>query len=398
MAKRPFPKLLLGAAVLGAVGLGGVLAYNTSFGLGLRAQLGQTSGTYLHALAKYEDGDIARAITTIEPLVAAGHEPSLNLICGFVQAREPVAPTAEECVTTLEDTPAERLESLSEIALWAQEWDVAGELVERRIAEGDLTAHFDKARLIHAAPAGRFGVEDLLKALQDSNAARDPRGQYAAVVHTLNVNSAGALSPVLTEILDRQPKFTASDAYFELAKLMQTGAISSDLSYVEVLRRADATGNPHAARYLAQYYIANRDQDPTGAERQAWMAKSAASGDPVAQYNRAVAILDQPGGTEEAIALLDRAAGAGFAPAMNLLGATLWQKPDLLAGLPQDLDPMKLMEAAAERGDANAHFNLGNIHLSQRDRSRAMPHLRRAAELGNQPARDLLERLGDAEN
>lgn len=389
----------LGAALV--VSLVGLAIYASPTGLKLRAELGQTSGRYLLAVEQYSQGDLGPAITTIKPLVTEGHLPSLNLVCGFLNGREPVAPTPEGCVTKLENQPELRLASLTDLAIWAQEWDVAASLVQQRASEGDITAHFDKARLVRAAPSGRFTGQDLLDALQQSAEKQDPRGQYAAVVLALDVGANGALSPVLAELLDRRPKLSAADAYFELAKLMQTGAISSDLDYVEVLRRADAGGNVHAARYLAQYYSANPQLDAAGAERDKWMRKAANSDDPVAQYNLAVEMLAAPPEVrqmEEAVALLDRSASSGFAPALNLLGATLWQMPRLGTGEPEAVQDqaMKLMQAAAERNDANAHYNLGKIYLSRQDTEQALPYLRRASELGNTPARELLVQLGDS--
>lgn len=395
----PF-RLLLTVCFIGTVGFSGVVLYDTPLGLGIRAQFNQSSGMYLNALRLYEDGQVGDALRQIKPLVEEGHLPSLNLVCGFVQSREPVAATVEQCVDVLENQPNLRLDSLTEIAIWAQEWDVATALLEQRLAQGDIKAHFDRARLIRAAPPGHFSSSELLSELEKSNAAQDPRGQYASVVLALDVASQGALSPVIAELLDRQPKLTAADAYFELAKLMQTGAVSSDISYVEVLRRADASGNPHAARYLAQYFIANPSQDPTGSERLGWMERAANSGDPVAQYNLAVDMLNLPPESrkmQDVVTLLDKSAASGFVPAINLLGATLWQMPELLPG-PVDeakAKAMGLMESAASKDDINAHFNLGNIFLSMQAPEKGVAHLRKAAALGSEPARQILVQLGE---
>jgi TPR repeat protein len=387
------------AAILCATCLAGFGLYHSKIGLGLRAQLGQETGTFLYALRQYNDDDIAGALTTIQPLVANGHEPSLNLVCGFVNSYEPIAPTPEGCVTALQDQPTQRLTSLTDLAIFAQEWDAAANLIDTRLASGDQTAHFDRARLIFAAPKGRFDPADLMASLELSNAAQDPRGQYVAVVNALNASSGGAITPVVTELLSRHPKLRASDAYFELAKLMQTGAVSSDLSYVDVLRRADETGNPHAARYLAQYYAANPDQDTTGNERNLWTAKAAATDDPVAQYNAAINILNSPGAEKpvgEAVDLLVSSSTAGFVPAMNMLGATLYQNPALL-DLPTpevQTKALALMEEAAAKDDLNALFNLGNIYLHLQNQPKAVEYLRKGASLGSQPSRDLLEQIG----
>jgi hypothetical protein len=398
--RRSLTKAIGGTAVVAALGLGGFGLYQSEIGLGLRAQLGQPTGTMLYAIRLYENDDIAGALTTIEPLVKSGHDAALHLICGFVNSYEPVASTSEECVAVLQNDSVQRLTSLTDIAIWAQEWDVASGLLDDRLLDGDITAHFDRARLIFAAPMGRFDPADLMKSIDFSNAAQDPRGQYTSVVNSLNLSSGGALSPIVIEILSRRPKLQASDAYFELAKLIQTGAVSSDLGFVEVLRRADATGSPHAARYLAQYYMSNPQLDPSGAERQQWLAKAAAADDPVAQYNLALEImnnLDVANAMDEAVALLDLSAAAGFVPAMNMLGATLYQNPELSPQSASEVqeNALALMNAAAAKDDLHALFNLGNIFLTRQDRPRALVYLRKGASLGSQPARELLVQIGE---
>jgi TPR repeat protein len=397
-------RLNLSRIALGAVATFGILAggaglYQSEVGLSLRAQTGQTSGTFLHALSLYESNRIAEALTTIKPLVAIGHEPALNLVCGFVNVYEPVAATESECVSVLKNRPQQRLVSLTDIAIWAQEWAVASDLIAKRLEEGDQTSYFDRARLVFAAPKGVFDVADLAGAIEKSSAAEDPRGQYAAVLSGLNAGVDGTLSPVLAEILGRKPKFAASDAYFELAKLIQTGAVSSDLSYVEVLQRADATDSPHAARHLAQYFLANPDLDSDGTRLQGWLTKAASFNDPVAQYNLAVTILssqnaDKP--MDQAISLLDKSATAGFVPALNMLGATLWQNPTLLADETERVREMalRLLEAASAKDDLNALFNLGNIYLAQQDVAKAVEYLTKGASLGSEPARALLKQIG----
>lgn len=397
--KSKFFRLVLGAALIFGSTIAGIFLYHTKLGLSLRAQVGQTSGTFLHALSLYEDDRIGDALNTIAPLVRGGHRPSLNLICGFVHVYEPVSATEMECVTVLETRADQRLISLTDIAIWAQEWDAAAQLIAQRLDLGDITAHFDRARLVYAAERGRFDPTDLATAIDNARRADDPRGQYAAVVSTLNAQADGALSPVLAEILTRRPKLTVSDSYFELAKLIQTGAVSSDLSYTEVLRRADATGNLHAARYLAQYFLANPSQDPDGTQTQTWLTKAAQANDPVAQYNLAVSILNSAEPEmrmQQAIVLLDRAAAAGFVPAKNMLGATLWQNPDLLADDPAQVrtSALRLMEEAGLANDVNALFNLGNIHLFQQDLPKALEYLTKAAALGSEPARGLLDQFG----
>ncbi|SEN50154.1 hypothetical protein SAMN04488003_1194 [Loktanella fryxellensis] len=389
------------AAILG-LGVAGLAAgtwgYDSRPMLGLRAMTGQPSGTLLHAVSLYGQGDIPGALITLEPVVADGYVPALGVLCQFVNDRDRIAATEEDCVTAMQDRPEQRLTSLTDLAIWAQEWDVAAGLLDQRLAAGDLTAHFDRARLTALAPASTFDPATIPDLIQAAAAAEDPRGQYAQVVAVLSAGAEGALTPVLAQMLVRQPKLTAADAYFELAKLVQARAVSSDLDYVEILSRADRLGNPHAARYLAQYHAANPAGDPDGAEQARWMAKAASGGDPVAQFNRAVAILGDPAADApraEAVALLDRSAATGFVPALNTLGITLWQEPSLMDGDAAAVRAraIALLEQADAKADANAAFNLGSIALSQGDRDRAVAHFTIAASRGKAEAADVLAQM-----
>lgn len=397
---RILVRIGLAISAVMAVWLSGLAFYNSQTGFGLRAMLGQQSGTFLHAVSLYEGENIADAIVAIDPVLSLGYPPALNLICGIINDHEPIAATADECVRRLEHIPRQRRASLTEIAVWAQEWDTAYWLIDQRIANEDPTANFDLARVMLAAPPGDFDAARLMQAIESSNRAMDPRGQYAHAVSILNISADGALNPVLVEMLTRRPKMTASDAYFELAKLIQTGAVSSDLRYVDVLLRADTLGNPSAARYLAQFYLSNPDQDPTGSESRRWLMKAATSGDPVAQFNMAIMMMNESGDARvltAAIEYLDLSASAGFVPAMNTLGTILWQNPALL---PRDETAVQqlaieLLELAAEKGDVNALFNLGNINLSQNEIEKALPYFQKAARLGNDQAKAIFDQLGD---
>lgn len=397
---RTLVRIILALSAVMAVWLAGLAFYNSKTGLGVRATLGQPSGAFLYAVSLYQDEKIADAILAIHPVLSSGYPPALSLICGIINDHEPIAATAEECVKTLETNPRQRQASLTEVGIWAQEWETVDWLVDRRIAKDDPTAHFDRARAMLAAPTGDLDAARLMQAIAASNKAQDPRGQYAHAVSILNISADGALNPVLVEMLTRQPKLTAADAYFELAKLIQTGAVSSDLPYVDILLRADALGNLNAARYLAQFYLSNTDQDPTGSEQRRWLMKAAASGDPVAQFNLALVMINEPdddSSLSDAIAYLDQSASAGFVPAMNSLGTILWQSPELLGrdvAVVRQL-AIELLDDAADKGDVNALFNLGSIHLSQNAIAKAVPYFQKAAKLGSDEAKSVLDQLGD---
>lgn len=392
-------KTILTVLCLSFLGVLGIAAYNSTIGLRLRAQLGQTSGQFQYALMLYDQGDIGDAIGTMQTPLKEGYPPAIGVICGLMNDYQAIAPTPEGCVSMLEQTPQKRLAALTDSAIWALEWDVAQGLLNDRLADGDLTAHFDQARFLVLSQPDSLDVTTLIDALAKANDAQDPRGQYAYIVATLNANADGALSPILVEILRRKPSLSAGDAYFELAKLIQTGAISSDLDYVEILTRADRLGTVYAAGYLAQYYLSNPDLDPTGGEQSKWLAKAAAQGDSVAQYNIAFSIIDDAHNTRpisDAIALLDQSASAGFAPAMTLLGVTLWKDPSLQNAPEQDVREraVTLLQSAAERNDVNALFNLGSLLASQNKAEQAAVYLQQAAALGHVPSQSMLIEIG----
>ena len=150
--------------------------------------------------------------------------------------------------------------------------------------------------------------------------------------------------------------------------------------------------------YLAQFYLSNSDQDPTRSERRRWLMKAAATGDPVAQFNMALLIIDNPVDDSEltaAIEYLNKSASVGFVPSMNLLGTILWQNPALLSRDETNVRQLaiELLEAAAEKGDVNALFNLGSINLSQNMIAKALPYFRQAATLGSEQAKAVLDQL-----
>lgn len=373
--------------------------YNSGTGVRLRAQLGHTSGQYLYATQLYETGEIGNALITIEPAVATGYIPALMALCDIMNDYQAIAPNQESCVSLLEQTLQKRLSTLTEAAFWSLEWDAADELLSKRLAEGDLTAYFDRARSLVLKRPDILDVSGVIQDLQKANVAQDPRGQYAYVVATINAANAGALSPVLLEVLNRRPSIKAGDAYFELAKLIQIGAISSDLDYITILMRSHQLGNIYAAGYLAQYYLANPEKDQTGTEQPKWLEIAANYGDAVAQFNIALDVINNQEGERplaDAVALLDRSAGAGFVPAQTLLGVTLWKNPNLMEGSEEEVRQraVDLMQSAAEKQDLNAMFNLGSILVSQGKIEQAVAYLTKAAALGHVPAQSMLNELG----
>ncbi|MDT0684692.1 tetratricopeptide repeat protein [Roseicyclus sp. F158] len=390
-------------AGIGALIALGVTLYNTNQGLRVRAALGQQDARLSLALAEYEDGRLSDAFETFEPLLLADYPPAILFMCDILNSSEG-AEMDETCTDPGETPGIKRLEQLGELALLAREWQTFERSVQRRLEAGDVRAHFDYARYEALSQPTAPPVDAIAAHLTRSAEEGDPRGQYLMAIYRLRDIAEGAADgPIVQSFagqLTKFPPLTDAEAYFELSKLMQSGLIDSELAYSEVLRRADEAGNPYAAGHMAQYLLANPEITEVGGQSAAdWIAKAARNGDPVAQYNHAIALLE--GGTsgagdaDEAERLLSASAAAGFAPSHTRLGALYWQEPErggdtAEAGRRTALDHW---QQAADKGDANALFNLGQVALAQGRTDEAVRYLERSAERGNAAAGDALTTL-----
>jgi TPR repeat protein len=373
-------------------------AYSSPSGVGVRALLGQASGKHAHAMNLYLDGEIGPAFEEFEPLVSVGYGPALETLCEFVVARPSARIGQAECLAAVKDSQSERLHHLTELSLTAQEWQFAEELINQRLKDGDATAHFDYAKFKVLSQPDAPGLVDVVEQVRLSSESGDPRGQYALIVLSLSQNANGLLDSAFARTLIRTPTLTAGDAYFELSKLMQTGTISSDLSYVEILRRSDQAGNQYAAGYLSQYFLNNLGLDPDSENASYWLEKAALNGDHVAQYNWALRLYERASSSNDmaaAVSFLNASAAAGFRPAITQLGVVFWKAPELAATTPEEGRQISLQwfEKAAELGDPNAMFNLGQVYLNTGRIDEGATLLASSAELGNTAAAELLSRI-----
>ena len=404
--------LLGGAAValgLAALGAG---TYNTDRGLRLRAALGQDEARLALALRRYRAGDATAAFALFEPLMLADYAPAVAVVCdilGTPSLDDPRGAARQDgCDTDAKVTPMTRLEQLSDVAFMAREWGALEQVLARRLAAGDTRAHFDMARYEALSRPEALQVEAVVAHLRRAADHGDPRGQYLMAVYQLHdatkdPAAQAPLSQTFAKLIAQSPPVTAGDAYFELAKLMQAGLIGSELAYSDVLLRADELGNRFAAGYLAQYLLSNPDKGEIGgADAAAWVEKAAAHGDPVAQYNHALALLDAApadavprtdANTDAAEKLLLASAATGFAPSHTRLGALYWQQPqraggDVEAGRQRALEHWQI---AADKGDANALYNLAQVALAQGRREAGIKYLEASAAQGHKAAGDALK-------
>jgi TPR repeat protein len=350
-------------------------AYSSPSGVGVRALLGQASGKHAHAMNLYLDGEIGPAFEEFEPLVSVGYGPALETLCEFVVARPSARIGQAECLAAVKDSQSERLHHLTELSLTAQEWQFAEELINQRLKDGDATAHFDYAKFKVLSQPDAPGLVDVVEQVRLSSESGDPRGQYALIVLSLSQNANGLLDSAFARTLIRTPTLTAGDAYFELSKLMQTGTISSDLSYVN-----------------------NLGLDPDSENASYWLEKAALNGDHVAQYNWALRLYERASSSNDmaaAVSFLNASAAAGFRPAITQLGVVFWKAPELAATTPEEGRQISLQwfEKAAELGDPNAMFNLGQVYLNTGRIDEGATLLASSAELGNTAAAELLSRI-----
>lgn len=386
-------------AVLGGLG---TAAYHSDAGLSVRATLGQNDAKLAQSVKAFEAGDTRTAFEVLSGLVQDGHPASIEVLCQTLDLRQHHAPMGATCRAEDETNPHQRLKQLSDAAFFAQEWAILDGLLQQRREAGDVSAHFESARFEAFSRPEALDVNAIQSHLVASAQAQDPRGQYVlAILGLREISDAGAQRLVtrsFASALTQNPPIDAGHAYFELAKLMQAGLISSDLHLTEVLRRADAAGSPHAAGYLAQFYLSNPDF-PVPDERDAeyWLEAAAGYDDPVAQYNLAIRLIETQRFEAEQDAVMDllsRSAERGFAPAFTQIGAMLWQDPDLMGqsaetGRAQSVD---YLTRAANMGDANALFNLGSIKLAQGDRAAGVKLLQEAQARGHALADQVLSR------
>ena len=374
------------------------LAYDTAPIVSVRAALGQQSGIHAHALDLYLNDDVGSALEVFEPLVSSGFDPALETLCEFVAAKSSSQMSKLECLADVRGSDSQRLYYLTELLFSAQEWSFAEKFIEKRIFMGDATAHFDLARLKILSQPDAPTEEDVLVQLRLAAEAGDPRGQYAQILRILGQENSGFLNHAIIASVGRNPALTSGDAYFELAKLIQRDLISSDLSYSEILRRADVLGNKHAAGYLSQYLLSNPTLDPDGAQTLYWLERAAHNGDSVAQYNLSLRLYKNAQSSEEldiSVDLLRASASSGFRPAVNQLGVLYWQSPNILATTDEEGRQIAIQwfANAAEQGDPNAMFNLGQIYMNNGRVDEGTAMLANSANLGNTAAAELLSRV-----
>lgn len=379
----------------------GVHLYGTNQGLRLRAALGQKEAQLALALREYRAGESSSAFELFEPLIIDNYPPAVAVLCEVLDQRHGFPSQEPGCSADGAASIEKRLEQIGDLAFYAGDWAVVERVLERRIAAGDGQAHFDLARFEAMSQPEAVQVEAVEAHLQASAQAGDPRGQYLLAVYQLRDAAEGeARAPFVQSfatLLSQVPPVSAADAYFELAKMMQAGLISSDLAYIEVLSRADLLGNPYAAGHVAQYLLANPQvEHVNGLDADAWVARAATNGDPVAQYNRALHLLEGVPSevkTDEAERLLQASAATGFAPSSTRLGALYWQQP-LRAGENTEAgrqEAIAFWRSAADKGDANALYNLGQVALAQGNREAALKLLENAAQRGSDAAKLALD-------
>lgn len=172
-----------------------------------------------------------------------------------------------------------------------------------------------------------------------------------------------------------------------------TGVPKSVKMAAEWWTKAAEQGHSEAKNKLAGLSLMETDKENFHRAGLAMHLPAAEKGDPVAQYNVAVCIIEltNDSGHPKAIDYLDKSARQGYAPALNNLGSCFFMGH----GVPRDWSiALHLYEAAADQGYALAECNLGHCYGQgtgvELDYGKAAELFTRAAEKGEAQAQFFL--------
>jgi len=182
------------------------------------------------------------------------------------------------------------------------------------------------------------------------------------------------------------------------------GLPKDDAQAVSWYRKAAEAGDAHGMNGLGFMYEHGRGgllYDDVQAVR--WYRKASDAGEPVAMTNLAKMYEEGRGGLPmdktQAVSWYRKAADAGGANAMKDLGY-MYEKG--LDGLPRDdAQAVSWYRKAAEAQNAEGMFRLGLMYERGQgglpsNRTQAVSWYRKAASLGNEPAQEALNRLGES--
>ena len=209
--------------------------------------------------------------------------------------------------------------------------------------------------------------------------------------------------PARLSVWQKASEMKMPQGQFLLAQCLQAGiGVPEDQKAAfQLCRRAAEQGHPSAQHALGVVYFAGHgiDQDPESARN--WFVKAAEQGHTKAQYNLGVMFRDGIGGTQDASKAIDwfRKAAEGekgyFAAQFNL-GAMYYDGQGVET---DEEEALRWFVKGAEQGDDRAAYNIGIIHLNnptEENLKIAFNCFRAAAERGYADAQFQLGKMYDS--
>lgn len=394
-------RIIVLIVVFSLFSLGALVAYGSAPIVKLRANWGQNNAQFIVALQNWKKKRYTQATSTFIDLALEEHRPTIEFICGILDARSFQPQLGDACLNPTSNLKQVRLQNLSDAAVFGKQWGPMQMVLEKRADLNDPRVHFDFARYYHFTQGINHIPSEVKLHIQKSAEMNDPRGQllYAIlnIANDAEENVVELFNQSVLSYLSKQPSLTNHEAYFELAKLVQSGLVQTNVELHDILVAADQAGNPYAASMLAQFDL-NSDisEQKRGQISTIWMERAANQGDPVAQYNFAIQLLQNQNTNQDlmkAEGMLQKSAQQGFAPAQTTLGNLYWQQTrlffdDIEIGRKSAIDKYKI---AANLGDANAMFNLGQIELALGNLNTAQEYFINSSDRGHSGSAQILE-------
>jgi len=348
----------------------------------------------LHFEDQADPNGAIKALAAIEKAFLNGYEPAITTICLQVKPTSNATELAA-CQADFIDNKHRQWQALGKLANSVRDFENSARYFQQAVDAGNPFSHFEKLFLEAQFKATNLKDIGVLESMYSGAQMGDPRAQYmlAAAQIAAKGNPEFDLSTwTIDQLAAMKSVPSVGDGYFRLAELMKAGKVSSDLSYEDVLQRADRYGNKNASLLLIELYSKAVNISDQGKKITFWTEKAAGYGYAQAQYNIATKLVQDSGADnlKEAIKWLDLASQQGLAEAQTALGVMLYYGNDALSK--DRITALQYLEAAAEKNNPEAYFNLGAINYAEAGSltPNAIHYLRKSAELGNTEAQLLL--------
>lgn len=334
------------------------------------------------------------SLEAMEKPLINGLPEAITSICNQYYPKQ-----SDSCQVDMAQSVGRRWQALAKIAVGINETSMAKGYFSMAIEVGYPYAHFDHLFLTVQDENEKWDAGDVVKSAYLGSESGDPRAQYLVALMQLEEKTQANFNIqqfLIAKLSNAKSVPTIGDSYFELAMLIKSGSVGSDLSYENLLMRSDFYGNINASLLMVDFLKEQQASPQNDQLIDKWLTKAAGYGFPKAQYNLAMKYSkDQKNSEtlEKAARLLAGAAQQNLPEAQTALGVLLFYGNDVVT---QDKEAgVQLLERAASVNDPVALFNLGMIWLGQDgdNSQKAGDYLSRSAALGSREARNFLDQI-----